>query len=108
MYETAWLRHKIYMTGIISQQLAESLHINIFNIANLLRINCNCPFWLFIALMPWISAETGISGSRNKCFNGRLFYFCSRLTYPSQRGQMLYPTKQCDEDEGNDNQCDNE
>ena len=86
------------MTGIIGQQLAKFHHINIFNIANLLRINCNRSFRLFIVLKPWISAETGISCSRNKCFDGRLFYFCRCLTYPSQRGQMLYPAKQCDED----------
>nr|VXZ92998.1 Uncharacterised protein [Klebsiella pneumoniae] len=75
MYETARLRHEVYMTGIIGQQLAKFHHINIFNIANLLRINCNRSFRLFIVLKPWISAETGISCSRNKCFDGRLFYF---------------------------------
>ena len=53
---------------------------------------------LFIVLKPWISAETGISCSRNKCFDGRLFYLCRCLTNPPQRGQMLYPAKQCDED----------
>ncbi len=90
---------EVYMTGIIGQQLAEFHHINIFNIANLFRINCNRSFRLFIVLKPWISAETGISCSRNKCFDGRLFYyFCRCLTNPPQRGQMLYPAKQCDED----------
>jgi hypothetical protein len=49
----------VYMTGIIGQQFAKFHHINIFNIANLLRINCNRSFRLFIVLKPWISAEKG-------------------------------------------------
>jgi hypothetical protein len=44
MYETAWLRHKIYMTRIIAQQTAELDHVNIFNIANFLRIYGNSSF----------------------------------------------------------------
>ncbi|KOQ81186.1 hypothetical protein ABW48_26765 [Pluralibacter gergoviae] len=97
MYETAWLRHKIYMTRIIAQQTAELDHVNIFNIANFLRIYGNSSFWLFIVLKPWISAKTWTFCSRNKCLDRRLFYFCCCLTYPAQRGQMLYPAKQCDD-----------
>jgi hypothetical protein len=84
------------MTRIIAQQTAELDHVNIFNIANFLRIYGNSSFGCSLFSSHGYPPRHGLFAlAINVSIAACSTFAVVSPTLP--RGQMLYPAKQCDD-----------